>query len=53
VLIECYATASPDVRIVLINHGHVTELPWLDGTANEVTAFQGITAVGVPDNAEG
>ena len=53
VLIECYATASPDVRIVLINHGHVTELPWLDGTANEVTAFPGITAVGVPANAEG
>ncbi len=53
VLIECYASASPDVRIVLINHGHVTELPWLDATANEVTAFPGITAIGVPANADG
>jgi hypothetical protein len=53
VLIECYATASPDVRIVLINHGHVTQLPWLDATANEVTAFPGITAIGVPANADG
>ena len=53
VLIECYATASPDVRIVLINHGHLTQLPWLDATANEVTAFPGITAIGVPANADG
>ena len=53
VLIECYATASPDVRIVLINHGHVTQLPWLDATANEVTAFPGITAIGVPADADG
>lgn len=53
VLIECYATASPEVRIVLINHGHVTALPWLDATANEVTAFPGITAIGMPANANG
>jgi hypothetical protein len=50
-LIECYATASPDVSIVLISHGRVTELPWLDATASEVTAFPGITAVGMPANA--
>jgi len=53
VLIECYAAASPEVRIVLINHGHVTALPWLDATANEVTAFPGLTAIGVPANADG
>ena len=53
VLIECYATASADVRIVLVNHGHVTQLPWLDATANEITAFPGITAIGVPANADG
>lgn len=53
VLIECYATASPDVRIVLINRGHVTALPWLDATASEVTAFPGFTAIGVPANADG
>jgi hypothetical protein len=53
VLIECYATASPDVSIVLINHGHVTQLPWLGATASEVTAFPGITAIGMPANAGG
>jgi len=53
VLIECYATASADVRIVLINHGHVAQLPWLDATANEVTAFPGITSIGVPANTGG
>jgi hypothetical protein len=53
VLIECYATASSDVRIVLVNHGHATQLPWLDATANEITAFPGITAIGVPANADG
>jgi hypothetical protein len=51
VLIECYATASPAVRIVLINHGHVTQLPWLDATAGEVTAFPTITSSGTPANS--
>jgi hypothetical protein len=32
--------------VVLIDDGHVRQLPWLAATATEVTAFAGITAIG-------
>lgn len=45
VLAACYReiksppSAAYVVHVVLINHGHVTGLPWLDGTAAWATAF--------------
>jgi len=45
VLVDCFqeVKATPPiayvVNILLINHGHATWLPWLDATAEEVTAF--------------
>jgi hypothetical protein len=39
------------VTVVLINHGHATLLPWLNATAEQVTAFPPVTAIGRPANS--
>lgn len=39
------------VNVVLINHGHATLLPWLNATAEEVTAFPPVSAIGMPANS--
>ena len=40
-LAECFQEAGSGVtvNILLINHGHATALPWLNATAEGVTAF--------------
>ena len=38
-------------KILLINHGHVTWLPWLDDTAEGATAFPATTGSGMPANS--
>ncbi len=40
------AGVRPPATVVLIDDGHVRQLPWLAATATEVTAFAGITAIG-------
>jgi hypothetical protein len=38
------------VNVVLFNHGHATLLPWLNATAEGVTAFPPVSATGRPAN---
>ena len=39
------------VNVVLFNHGHATLLPWLNATAEGVTAFPPVSATGRPANS--
>jgi hypothetical protein len=48
VLIDCYQTAAGAkavVRVLLLDRGRVTDLPWLAATGGETTAFPGILAI--------
>ena len=50
VLIDCYqlrtaARAKATVRVLLLDGGRVTDLPWLAATGGETTAFPGILAI--------
>jgi hypothetical protein len=50
VLIDCYQLRVADgakaaVRVLLLNGGHVTDLPWLAATGGETTAFPGVLAI--------
>jgi hypothetical protein len=50
VLTDCYQLqaadgAKPVVHVLLLDGGHVTDLPWLAATGGETTAFPGILAI--------
>jgi hypothetical protein len=58
VLTDCYQRAadgaSAVVRVVLLDGGHVTDLPWLAATGGETTAFPGILAImAMPSASQG
>ena len=50
VLIDCYQQrevkgAKAVARVMLLDNGHVSYLPWLAATGNETTAFPGVLAI--------